>query len=123
VTPEQARELFSAAYDQQLEAAEQRAFDAVLADNPELAQQYAAFRATFDVLQRERAALAATPDLLRGVQKRLRNKSGGRYYADRFAERSGWGLGKQFGLLVMLVVLLGLLWLATSVLQSVQMAP
>jgi anti-sigma factor RsiW len=123
VTSQQARELFSAAYDQQLEAAEQQAFDAALGADAELAAQYAAFRATFDVLQRERHALAATPDLLRGVQKRLRNKSGGRYYADRFAERSGWGLRKQFGLLLVLVVLLFVLWLATSILQGVQLAP
>jgi anti-sigma factor RsiW len=120
VTSEQARELFSAAYDAQLDAPEQEAFDHQLESDAELAREYAAFCATLDAV---RADAATPPDLLRGVQTRLRNASGGRYYADRFAERSGVGWLQPWVLLIACAVLMGLAWLAFRVLHVIQVAP
>jgi hypothetical protein len=85
MTSDEARERFDAAF----EAALSR--DAGLRD--ELARQRALLEAT--------RALADVPkvDLLAGVQHKLRARSGGRFYRDRFAERRslrasiGWMLG------------------------------
>jgi anti-sigma factor RsiW len=120
VTSDQARELFSAAYDEQLDAPEQQAFDATLENDPELAREYAAFCATLAAVH---ADAPTPPDLLRGVQTRLRNASGGRYYADRFAERSGVGWLQPWGLLIACAVLMSLAWLAFRVLHAIQVAP
>jgi anti-sigma factor RsiW len=122
VTPQQARELFSAAYDSQLSEAERRSFDALLEREPELSREYAAFCATLAALGGEHPAAAAVPDVLRGVQKRLRNASAGRYYADRFAERSGVGKLSPIVLLIVLLLLLGLGWLGFELLTRVRAA-
>jgi hypothetical protein len=121
VTPEQARELFSAAYDGQLEPAERAQFDAALSGNAELTSQYLAFCDTLSVLQADRSEATDTPDLLRGVQTRLRLKSGGRYYSDRFAERSGWGLRGPVALLCAVLLLLAIAWLGFEVLRGVEL--
>jgi anti-sigma factor RsiW len=122
VTPEQARELFSAAYDAQLDAAERRAFQEVLERDPGLASEYVAFCATLDAVGGEREQGEATPDVLKAVQKRLRNASGGRYYSDRFAERSGVGRLSPFALLILLMLLLALLWFGFAALTQLRPA-
>src|SRR5262245_15084522 len=94
MTPEELESSFSAAYDGTLDEAEQRELDAALLADPQLAQRYAEFCRMLDHVKglgRHDPADVPTPDLLGGVQKRLRDKSAGRFYADRFAERSGWG--------------------------------
>jgi anti-sigma-K factor RskA len=116
VTSDEARELFSAAYDAQLSAAERRAFDVALELDVELAGQFAAFCATLDAVSGDTPDDTPAPDLLRGVQKRLRNASGGRYYGDRFAERSGVGWREPWIVMLGMAVLIGLvlvlfLWL------------
>jgi hypothetical protein len=116
MTAEQARELFSAAYEGQLDSAERGQFDAALGGDAELASDYLAFCETLSVLQADRNEPTDTPDLLRGVQTRLRLKSGGRYYADRFAERSGWGLRGPVALLCAVLLLLAIAWLGFEVL-------
>jgi anti-sigma factor RsiW len=124
VTAEQARELFSAAWDGQLEDARQSEFDAALDRDSALAAEYTAFCTTLDAVGAT-AGAAAAPDLLQGVQKRLRSRSGGRYYKDRFAERSGVGRYAPWLLLGALTLLLGILWLAFGLLGqlSVSNAP
>jgi hypothetical protein len=119
VTSDEARELFSAAYDAQLPAAEQSAFELALQADGELAGQYAAFCATLDAVGGEPTGTPATPDLLAGVQKRLRNASGGRYYGDRFAERSGVGWFQPWMLLLGLALVIGLALLALQLLSEV----
>jgi anti-sigma factor RsiW len=123
VTPDQAEALFSVAYDQQLDADEQRAFDEALARDAALAENYAEFCRTLATLKSSDAAPVPTPDLLPGVQRKLRNKSGGRFYADRFSERSGWASRQLFGVLLMAALLLGLVWLVFGVFSSVQLTP
>jgi anti-sigma factor RsiW len=120
VTSHEARELFSAAYDAQLDPVEQQAFDQLLETNPELADEYSAFCATLAAVH---GNVPVPPDLLKGVQTRLRNASAGRYYADRFAERSGVGRLQPWVLLAALSVLMTLAWLGLRLLHAVQIAP
>jgi hypothetical protein len=123
VTPDQAEALFSVAYDKQLDADEQRAFDEALARDAALAENYAEFCRTLETLKFSDPAPVQTPDLLPGVQRKLRIKSGGRFYADRFSERSGWASRQLFGVLLMAALLLGLVWLVFGVFSSVQLTP
>ncbi len=118
MTSEQARELFSAAHDGELPAAEKQAFDAALVADAQLAQQYTAFRATLGAAQRSLAEPAAPRDLLPGVQRRLRARSRGRFYADKFAERAGRGWFNPFTLALATGLLVALAWLAFSYLQG-----
>jgi len=120
VTSDEARELFSAAYDAQLTPDEQQAFDRLLEAAPELAREYAEFCATLAAV---RTDAPAPPDLLIGVQTRLRNASGGRYYKDRFAQRSGVARLPPWLVMIALSVLLSLAWLGFRLLHVIQVAP
>ena len=123
MTPDQAEALFSVAYDHQLDADEQRAFDAALANDAALADKYAEFCSTLATLKASDAQDVHTPDLLAGVQRKLRIKSGGRFYADRFSERAGWASRQLFGVLLMAAILLALVWLAFGAFYSVHVTP
>jgi len=113
LTPEDAEALFSAAYDRELDPSEQQAFEATLAEHPDLAERYNIFCQTLATLkQADPAKIVPTPDLLRGVQQRLRKRSGGRFYPDRFAERAGWGMRQLLLSLLLSAALLTLCWLA-----------
>jgi anti-sigma factor RsiW len=118
MTSQEARDLFSAAYDSELEPETQQAFDAALAHDAALASEYAEFRTLLKAAA-EDVEVSATPDLLPGVQHRLRARSHGRFYRDRFSERAG--LGARSPLLVAGVMMLvaALVWLAFRVLQSI----
>jgi anti-sigma factor RsiW len=120
VSPSEARELFSAAYDAELDAQEKAGFDAVLASDAALAAEYAAFRATLDVARSDLTGIDPTPDLLPGVQRRLRARSRGRFYADKFAERAGLGMWSPLLVAAIMIGLLALLWLAVGYFQSVE---
>jgi len=117
MTKERARELFSAACEGELDAASQADFDAALGADAALAQEYAAFGRML-ALTRDVAvgASGATPgadggsDVLPRVQRALRERSRGRYYADRFAERHGPGRIKPWLLAGALLALLALAW-------------
>ena len=123
LSPDDAEALFSAAYDHDLDAQEQAAFDATLQENPELAERYRVFCRTLETLKgADPAKSVPAPDLLRGVQGRLRKRSGGRYYADRFSQRSGWGMRQLSLSLLLSAAVLGLLWLAFMLLRGVQLS-
>ncbi len=85
MSPEEAENLFSEAYEKDLDAETQAAFDAALAENPELAADYEAFCALFANIGLELSE-EETPDLLSGVQTKLRQRSRGRFYRDRYSE-------------------------------------
>jgi anti-sigma factor RsiW len=121
VTSEQARELFSVALDGELSPDERAAFDAALAADATLAEEYAAFRATLSAAQRSLAEPADTRDLLPGVQRRLRARSRGRFYADKFAERAGRGLVSPFTLALVMGVIAALAWLAFGYVQGIDL--
>jgi anti-sigma factor RsiW len=122
VTPEQAEERFSDAVEGQLSAEERARFEAALRADVELAQRYEDFRATVDSARQLARAPEPGVDLLQGVQGRLRRRSRGRYYRDRFAEHgpAGRSLPLFLGLLVLAVV--GLVWLSVHWV-SVQRTP
>lgn len=111
MTREQARSLFPRALDAELAADERAAFERALASDDELQREFSQLRA----VQHAASALrTASPkvDLLGSVQHKLRARSGGRFYRDRFAERRGrgglltWTLAGSF-----VVLLLAVLWL------------
>lgn len=119
MTSEQARELFSAAYDAELDAHTRADFEAALARDGALAAEYAEFRTLLKAAAEEPASSPPAPDLLAGVQRRLRTRSRGRYYGDRFAERAGLGLRSPLLLAAIMLVLAGLAWLALRVVQGI----
>lgn len=106
MTSDEARDLFSEVYDGVLEAERQVAFEACLEGDEELATEWGEFR---DMLNEAHALddLGDMPevDLLGGVQKKLRERSRGRYYGDRFSARLG-GKGSLTPLILGIVMLL-----------------
>ena len=119
MTPEQARERFSAALEGELEPDERDAFERALAEHSELARDYAAFA---DMLARARGAPPPSPpDLLPGVQRRLRQRSRGRFYRDRFSERLGRGATGPLLLALVMLALLALAWLGLAALEQVRL--
>ena len=113
MTPEDARALFDAALDGELDSDARAEFDAVLAGNEQLREEYERHGALF--ASTEALGRVSQVDLLAGVQHKLRARSGGKFYRDRFSERRG-----QSGTLgVVMVVSAGLvisvlLWFAYS---------
>jgi len=139
VTGDEARERFSEAYDAELSAEERAAFEAALAADDSLRAEYEEFRALLsgalpalaadepelhDDVEARRAFLAGSatadtdvpvPDLLPGVQKKLRERSRGRYYRDRFAERGRYATPLLLAIVMALV--LGMAWFGLSYVQ------
>ena len=116
MTPEQARDLFSDAYEGGLPEDVQRVFEAQLAADDALAAEYAAFRRALELVrQRPRVQ---SPNLLPGVRRRLRRR--GRFYAGPLLERLGLGgVIHPVALGVLMLALLGLGWVALQLLEVV----
>lgn len=89
MSPEEAENLFSEAYEKELSPEVQAAFDAVLEEHPALAADYEAFCGLFANIGLE-ISEGETPDLLAGVQAKLRQRSRGRYYRDRPKHMPKW---------------------------------
>jgi len=112
LSPEAARALFQRALDDDLSLEERAELNQVLASDAQLAAELASLR---QVVAATSALGSTTPsvDLLSSVQQKLRTRSGGRFYRDRFAERQGqrsafrWVLGASF-----LVLFATVLWLS-----------
>lgn len=119
MTSQEARELFSAAYDAELDPPTQAAFDAALAADAALATEYAEFRTLLTAAAQDSTPPGPTPDLLPGVQRRLRARSRGRFYRDRFSERAGLGVRSPLIVVVIMLGLGGLLWLAWRFVQTI----
>ena len=127
MTRDEARDLFSAAWDGELGDA-RAAFDALLASDPELRAEYDDFTRVLretQAMMRDEGANAPeampTPDVLVGVQRKLRTRSGGRFYRDRFSERSGRGVSLPLMLAALMFLLLAAAFLAlewTSVVDA-----
>jgi anti-sigma factor RsiW len=125
VTANEARELFSAALDGELTQEEQQHFAAALERDDGLRAEYREFIACNDAL-RQAAGMAPgpVPDLLPGVQSRLRARSRGRFYADRFSERSGTGWQPTVLFALLMLALLAICWLGVHWLEgAVLVAP
>ena len=114
MSADEVRELFVDAIDGELPPAERERFDAALAADAELRAEWDEMR---DILseagQIGDADLAAGEgvDILGGVQSKLRRRSGGRFYRDRFASDVGH-LGRMWPLLtaILMLVILGMAW-------------
>ena len=118
MTPDEARERFSAAWDGELAAEDKAAFDAALAADPALAAEYE----EFSQLLREAHAMAEdddeeVPDLLGGVQNRIRARSRGRFYRDRFATESRARSTLPIMLGIVMLVIVAIAWLTIHVVQ------
>jgi anti-sigma factor RsiW len=116
ITEDQIREWFSAAADGELEPAEQAAFNQALAADHVLAAEFQAFEAT--LLSMRRLAPGGAPNLLPGVQQRLRARSRGRFYADRFAERGGSGLTQPLLLALVMLALFAVGWVGMQMFDA-----
>ncbi|MFM2417781.1 MAG: hypothetical protein RL385_2504, partial [Pseudomonadota bacterium] len=81
------RALFDTAVDGELSPDERQRFEAVLASETQLLDEFGRYRQMLSAA----AQLTSTPpvDLLSQVQAELRSRSGGRFYRDRFAEHAG----------------------------------
>jgi anti-sigma factor RsiW len=88
MTADEARALFDAAIDGELDPGTQRDFEQSLMRDDALRGEYEKQRA---LLAETRRLAQASPkvDLLQGVQEKLRARSGGRFYRDEFAQRVG----------------------------------
>lgn len=94
MTSDEARDLFPDALDGTLSAAQQQAFDAAVAADPELHTEWTELRDLMSetaAIAEADAAVAPSVDLLRGVQTKLRRRSRGRFYRDRFSRDVGRG--------------------------------
>ena len=110
----EARDLFSEAFEGDLEEERKAAFDAALKEDEELDADYADFVETFQMMRglAEPESVQA-PNLLPRIQERIRRRSGGKYYRDRFAKRVG-GPGWTMPIILIFAVLavLGIAWFA-----------
>lgn len=111
MSADEARDLFSEAFEGDLDEPQQQAFADALAADPALKAEYDDFVETFQLVARMgHADDREAPDLLHGVQERLRKRSRGRYYRDRFAKRAGPGWMMPLLTSLAVLVLLGLAW-------------
>jgi len=115
MSPDEARELFSEAYEGLLAPPAREAFDAALEADAALREEYEGFAS---LLREVRASARHTPppevDLLGGVQGKLRRRSRGRYYRDRFAARSGTGLTTPLVVATVMALVLVAAWVFLS---------
>lgn len=123
MSEDDARELFGEAIDGALEGAQEAEFDALLARSGELREEYEAYRRVVQGLAGAAPRVAdedapgePMPSLVPKVQARLRRRSRGRYFRDRYAARGGGG--KELALLVAVTLLL-LLFLVVRLLDDV----
>ena len=112
MTSDEAREKFSAAYDGELADDEQPEFEEALRADAELAKEYDEFRS----LLRDTSALSIEPppppaDFVASVQRKLRHRSRGRFYRDRFSETSGPRAMLPILLGIAMLIVLGIAWL------------
>lgn len=111
LSPERARALFQRALDDELSVDEREALEAALAEDPALDAELSALRRVVQVA----SELGPPPsvDLLAQVQGKLRARSGGRFYRDRFSEKRGRGALLRWAIAgSILVVLVTVLWLS-----------
>lgn len=111
MTSDEARDQFSPAHDGELSDEERRAFDATLAADAALSAEFKRFVAMMHATRQVAARHSPAPNLLPKVQARIRKRSRGRFYRDRYSERSG--LHTMLPLLAggVMLLLLGALWL------------
>ena len=113
---EEARDLFSEAYDGMLAGERLAAFEAALDHDPDLKAEYDELVELLDEAHGLGEEEMEVPNLLPGVQKKLRERSKGKYYGDRFSLAKGF----SWMPIVLTFVMLGLLGLAYAGLHMIQ---
>lgn len=113
---EEARDLFSEAYDGRLAGERLLAFEAALDQDPELKAEYDELVELLNEAHGLGEQEVEVPNLLPGVQKKLRERSKGKYYGDRFSLAKGF----SWMPIVLTFVMLGLLALAYAGLHMIQ---
>lgn len=116
MTDDEARDQFSAAMDGQLTAAERTVFDAYLRAHPDVAAEFQSLQETLANAARAHQG-APVPDLLPGVQKKLRHRGRGGL-GDGTAQLRGRGFLSPFSLGLMLAGLLLVLWLSARLMLN-----
>lgn len=112
MTDDEARALFDAAHDGELDAETKRAFESALSADAALRSEYQAFERALSTAAAFGRDLPAV-DLLSGVQQKLRARSGGRFYRDQFAEQRGRSSSLTWMLALSSVVLIAVsVWFA-----------
>lgn len=109
-------ELFSAAYEGELDAVEQAAFDRRLAEDPALRSEYDDFRRLLSGVDRVYAD-APVPDLMPGIRAKLKQRRG-LLKGDRLGQLRGRGRIQPLLLAMVLAVLLLLLWMVMFTLHA-----
>ncbi len=128
MSADDARDRFGDAIDGLLSESEQRAFDASIAGDDELRDEYESYRAivkgvgsavvrvagadegTLESGEKEKGAEIA-PSLVGKVQDRIRKRSKGRYFRDRFSSGEAKGGGLTAMLLTASLLLVIAVWL------------
>ncbi len=116
---EAVRDRFGDALEGTLAGEEREAFERALAEHAALREEFEAYRAMVGALGEaapriegadpERPGGEPMPALVPKVQARIRRRSGGRYFRDRFSarpSRGGWELSLLVAALVLLLALL-----------------
>ncbi len=120
MTPDEARDLMSEAFEGELDEPRRLAFEAVVASDPELGEEWASFRAMMHGTRAIGLDVAPPIHLLGGVQERLRARSRGRFYRDRFSTMRRGEMALPVILGVMTIVIFAIAWAAMS---YVEIAP
>ncbi|MEM6955325.1 MAG: hypothetical protein AAF411_01170 [Myxococcota bacterium] len=119
--PRSARDLFSDAYDEELSAEEQAEFEAALADAPDLAEEFAEFAAVLDGARAMHTGGDAPPDMLKGIQRRIRERTNGRFFRDRYEKKKPRGVGWSALLVVAILIMLAIAaYMGLSYLQAAE---
>ena len=121
MTPEEAKDLFSDAYEGALTEVQLRAFETTLDENSELKAEFQELVELLGEAQRLTVPEGEVPNLLPGVQKKLRERSRGRYYRDRFSahKQMSW---MPVALAFALLALVGLAYAGLHYVQELEAA-
>lgn len=112
MSPDEARELFSDAYEGALAADAKAAFERTLEGDIALADEYAVFCRALELMRGR--PQPPTPNLLPGIQRRLRMQKRGAALQKRF----GLGGVGPVSLGLLMLALVALAWLALELLQT-----
>jgi|688.fasta_scaffold406188_1 anti-sigma factor RsiW len=121
MTPDAARDRFGDALDGLLSDGERRAFEGALETDTELRQEFEGYRAIVKGVAAavphvagadgEASPGEAAPSLVPRVQDRIRRRSKGRYFRDRFSSGEARGGGLTALLVTAALLLLVAIWL------------
>ena len=114
MTSDEARDLFGDVVEGTLDPAHKDAFEAALAADAELREELEAYKAVVGGTARLAAREEDVPELLHGVQAKLRKRSRGRFYRDRFSEQAGPRSALPVLAAILVALLLAAGWVATQ---------